>query len=67
MILPENILEHIDEIILTMRPRFTSSSLSMDGKYPCWIVWLPNEGTTSRKTLKQAILDYADQANALKP
>jgi rubrerythrin len=28
---------------------------SMDGKYPCWSVWTPKEGTTTRKTLREAI------------
>lgn len=32
-----------------------SSHPSMDGKYPCWIVWTPKYGTTQRKTLREAI------------
>lgn len=28
---------------------------SMDGKYPCWVVWTHKEGTTTRKTLREAI------------
>jgi hypothetical protein len=28
---------------------------SMDGKYPCWSVWSPKEGRTTRKTLREAI------------
>jgi hypothetical protein len=27
----------------------------MDGKYPCWSVWSPKEGRTTRKTLREAI------------
>lgn len=58
---PEDLLDQIDEIMHTMRPRWCGHP-SMDGKYPRWIVWLPCEGTTSRKSLKQAILDYIAQA-----
>lgn len=29
--------------------------VSMDGKYPCWSVWTPKEGRTTRKTLREAI------------
>jgi hypothetical protein len=32
-----------------------SSHPTMDGKYPCWVVWTPKEGTTTRKTLREAI------------
>ncbi len=32
-----------------------SSHPSMCGTYPCWIVWTPKEGTTKRKTLREAI------------
>ena len=28
---------------------------SMDGKRPCWFVWTPSEGSTRRKTLREAI------------
>jgi hypothetical protein len=32
-----------------------SSYPSMCGKYPAWIVWTYKEGTTTRKTLREAI------------
>jgi hypothetical protein len=32
-----------------------SSHPTMDGKYPCWIVWTYKEGSTTRKTLREAI------------
>lgn len=36
--------------------RYTGiSTLTMDGKYPCWSVWTPKEGRTTRKTLREAI------------
>jgi hypothetical protein len=54
------IFDNIDEIMHVMKPRYCMHP-SMDGRYPCWIVWLPNEGKTERKTLKQAILDFAEQ------
>ena len=28
---------------------------TMDGKYPCWNVWTYKEGSTTRKTLREAI------------
>ena len=58
----DKLLDQIEEIMHAMRPRWCGSSITMEGTYPCWIVWLPNEGTTKRKTLKQAILDYIEQA-----
>ena len=54
------ILEDIDGIMHLMRPRFHQMP-SMDGRYPCWIVWLPKEGTCERKTLKEAIIECAAQ------
>lgn len=62
-----DMLNQIDEIMQTMRPRWCGSTVTMDGKYPCWIVWLPHEGTTSRKTLKQAILDFVAQSTTPTP
>ena len=32
-----------------------TSTVTMDGKYPCWSVWTPKEGRTARKTLREAI------------
>lgn len=32
-----------------------TSTITMDGKYPCWSVWTPKEGRTTRKTLREAI------------
>lgn len=32
-----------------------TSTVTMDGKYPCWSVWTPKEGRTTRKTLREAI------------
>lgn len=54
------IFTNIDEIMRHMRPRYCGQP-TMDGRYPCWIVWLPNEGTTERKTLKDAMIDFVDQ------
>jgi hypothetical protein len=61
----EQILDDIDNIMLTMRPRHCGQP-SMDGKYPCWIVWLPGEGGTTRKSLKQAFLDYQEQSEKVR-
>lgn len=55
------LLNSIDKIMHTMMPRYCGHP-SMDGRYPCWIVWLPKEGTCERKTLKEAIIEFADQA-----
>jgi hypothetical protein len=33
----------------------------MDGRYPCWIVWLPKIGKCERKTLKEALIEFASQ------
>lgn len=55
------VIDDLDEIFHAMGPRW-SRTPSMCGRYPCWIVWLPDEGTTERKTLKEAILDFIEQA-----
>lgn len=52
----------MDEIMLTMRPRYCAHP-TIDGKYPCWIVWLPKDGSTTRKTLKGALIDFVDQSS----
>ena len=44
-----------------MGPRWCSS-LTVDGVYPCWVVWLPSEGSTTRKTLKEAFEDFLSQS-----
>lgn len=31
------------------------ATVTMDGKYPCWSVWTRKEGSTTRKTLREAI------------
>ena len=54
------ILHDIEEIFLTMRPRHCGHP-SMDGRYPCWIVWLPKEGTVERKSLTEAIMEFVAQ------
>ena len=51
---------NLDEIMHAMRPRWHGTP-SMCGRYPCWIVWLPTEGTTERKTIKDAMIDFVDQ------
>jgi len=58
------IFGELDEIMHTMRPRYVQQQ-SMDGRYPCWIVWLPKTGTTDRKTLKDAMIEYVDQVAEL--
>jgi hypothetical protein len=50
----------IDEIMQVMRPHRVPDA-SMDGRYPCWRVWLPKEGRTERKTLKDALIAFIDQ------
>ena len=54
------ILDDLDEIFHLMRPRWHQTP-SMCGRYPCWIVWLPKEGTFERKTLKEAVIECAAQ------
>ena len=54
------IFSQIDEIMHTMRPRYVQHP-TMDGRYPCWIVWLPKTGKTERKILKDAMIEYVDQ------
>lgn len=56
-------LADIGDIFHVMRPRY-SSHPTMDGRYPCWIVWLPNEGTCERKSLSAAILEYIQQTKS---
>lgn len=56
----ESILENIDEIFHLMRPRYCEHP-TMDGRYPCWIAWLPEHGTCERKTLKEAIIECDEQ------
>jgi len=53
---------HIDKIRLDFFEQNSSwfrhtglSTVTMDGKYPCWSVWTPKEGRTTRKTLREAI------------
>ena len=53
----------LDEIIIAMRPRYAGHP-TMDGKYPCWIVWLPSEGSTTRKSLVDALIAFVDQQEA---
>lgn len=52
----------LDEIMLTMRPRHCGHP-SMDGNHPCWIVWLPKEGSTTRKSLADALIAFVDQSD----
>lgn len=54
------LIDGIDDAFHTMKPRHCPHP-TMDGVYPCWIVWLPKEGTCKRKTLKEAILEFAEQ------
>jgi hypothetical protein len=55
------IWDNIDNIMHAMRPRYVASA-SMDGRYPCWVVWLPKEGKAERKTLKDALIAFVDQS-----
>lgn len=54
----------LDEIMISMRPRYASHP-TMDGKYPCWIVWLPKEGSTTRKSLVDALIAFVDQSEPI--
>ena len=60
------ILSELDNAIRAMRPRFTESTASMDGKSPCWVVWLPVGGTSCRKSLLGAVREYSEQTKSLK-
>lgn len=55
------IFDNLDNILSVMTPRSVGHP-TMDGRYPCWIVWLPKYGTVERKTLNGALLEYAEQA-----
>jgi hypothetical protein len=50
-------LDMLDEVIKKMRPRYMGHP-TMDGRFPCWTVWMPHTGTTERKSLKEAVLEY---------
>jgi hypothetical protein len=50
-------LDMLDEVIKKMRPRYMGHP-TMDGRFPCWNVWMPHTGTTERKSLKEAVLEY---------
>lgn len=49
----------LDEVIKKMRPRYMGHP-TMDGRFPCWNVWMPHTGTTERKSLKDAVLEYIE-------
>ncbi len=53
-------LKRIDEAILVMKPRHIGQP-DMDGRYPCWSVWLPKSGRVERKSLQDALLEFAAQ------
>lgn len=57
------ILREIDDIFHTMKPRYIQHP-TMDGRYPCWIVWLPVGGTCERKSLTEAIVEFHAQITA---
>ena len=57
---PQEILDHIDKIMHLLKPRWCGN-VTMDGRYPCWIVWLPKQGTCEVKSLKQAIIECCHQ------
>lgn len=48
------LVDNIDKILSIMRPRWINS-VSMDGRYPCWIVWLPSTGKMETKDLPGAV------------
>ena len=50
----------IDEAIFTMKPRHIGHP-TMDGRYPCWEVWLPQWGRVERKSLQDALLEFVAQ------
>lgn len=54
----------LDNAFQTMRPRY-SGHPSMDGRYPCWFVWMPHTGTTERKSLKDAVFEYITAVKTL--
>ena len=47
------LVDNIDRLMEIMRPRYVNS-VSMDGRYPCWIVWLPSTGKMETKDLASA-------------
>ena len=54
-------LDYFEENRQTFR---ACRSVTMDGNYPCWSVWTALEGTTRRKTLREAIdaaMDAGDE------
>jgi hypothetical protein len=59
-------LDMLDEVIKKMRPRYMGHP-TMDGRFPCWNVWMPHTGTTERKSLKEAVLEYIAAAKGGKP
>lgn len=60
------VMDNLDDIFHAMRPRYCGHP-TMDGRYPCWIVWLPKEGTTERKTLIGAVLEFSEQSTLETP
>jgi hypothetical protein len=54
------IIKKLDETILEMSPRHINS-VTMCGRYPCWMVWLPKNGRVERKSLSAAVLEFIDQ------
>jgi hypothetical protein len=59
-------LDMLDEVIKKMRPRYMGHP-TMDGRFPCWTVWMPHTGTTERKSLKEAVLEYLAAVEGGKP
>ena len=53
-------LKCIDGAIFDMKPRHIGNP-TMDGRYPCWSVWLPQCGRVERKSLQDALLEFVAQ------
>lgn len=57
----KGIIDNIGDIFHLMKPRY-SGHPSMDGRYPCWIVWLPKEGRAEYKNISDAVLGFVKQS-----
>lgn len=54
------IIDGIDEAMQIMNPRWCGDRVTMSGRYPCWILWLPKDGRCERKKLRTALLEYTE-------
>lgn len=54
--------DKLDDIIRVMKPRYYGHP-SMDGRYPCWFVWLPKHGSCERKSLRDAVIEFHESTD----